>query len=80
MDDRDAHFYLLVGRICESASMAKLEVRLTLEDGTTCEGSPLPRDPEGARELDDTGYGDALDFEGRTVQLSEVVEASVRRP
>ena len=80
MDDRDSHFFTLVGKLCDEAIVGGIPVRLVLRDGTSCEGHPRPRVADGARHLDDTGYGDAVDLDTRTVKLSDVVQASVLRP
>ena len=80
MHDRSAHFFAVVGRLCDHASTGELVVRLALRDGTAYEGRPRPRRPHEDSELDDTGYGEAVDFEDRTVQLSDVVEAAVLHP
>ena len=80
MDDRDSHFFTLVGKLCDEASVGGIPVRLVLQDGTSCEGHPRPRVPEEGGHLDDTGYGNAIDLDTRTVKLSDVVQASVLRP
>lgn len=79
MDDRSAHFFTLVGQVCDSAQLARLPVRLVLDDGTVLEGHPTPVRPSAEPPLDDTGYA-AIDLDGRHVALSDVVEAAVRRP
>ena len=80
MQDRSAHFYAVVGRLCDHAATGQLLVRLALEDGTVCEGRPSTRRPPEDRELDDTGYGEIVDFEHSTVRLADVVAASVVHP
>jgi hypothetical protein len=39
-----------------------------------------PRETEGGEQLDDTGYADAITVDGVAVRLSDVIEASIRRP
>ena len=81
MDDRVAHFFVSVGRLCGDARIGGLVVRLTLVSGEEVAGVPgLPRETEGADELDGTGYADALTVDGVAVPLSEVVAASVGHP
>ena len=81
MDDRAAHFFVSVGRLCGDARVGGLVVRLTLASGEEVVGVPAPpRATEGADELDGTGYADALAVNGVAVPLSDVVEASVEHP
>jgi hypothetical protein len=81
MDDRVAHFFVSVGRLCGDARVGGLVVRLTLVSGEEVVGVPgPPRETEGANELDGTGYADALTVDGVPVPLSEVVAASVGHP
>ncbi len=81
MDERVAHFFVCVGRMCGDARVARLTVSLTLASGEQVVGVPeLPRETEGADELDTTGYADAVTVDGVTVPLSDVVEARIRRP
>jgi hypothetical protein len=81
MDDRAAHFFVSVGRLCGDARLGGLVVRLTLMSGEEVVGVPgSPHQTEGADELDGTGYADALTVDGVAVPLSEVVAASVGHP
>jgi hypothetical protein len=81
MDDRVAHFFVSVGRLCGDARVGRLVVRLRLANGEELVGVPAPpRETEAADELDTTGYADALTVDGVAVPLSDVVEASVARP
>ena len=81
IEDRTAQFFVVVGQVCTEASVGGLPVRLTLRDGTTYDGSPQPRPADDGRELDHTGFRDAIDFEdGRSVPLSDVIAVSVRHP
>jgi hypothetical protein len=81
VDDRAAHFFISVGRLCGDARVGDLVVRLTLASGQEIVGVPAPpRETDGADQLDGTGYADALTVDGVAVSLSEVVEASVAHP
>lgn len=81
MDDRAAHFFVSVGRLCGDARIGGLVVRLTLVSGEEVVGVPAPpRETVDADELDGTGYVDALAVAGVAVRLSDVVEASVAHP
>jgi hypothetical protein len=81
MDERLAHYFLAVGRVCGDARLGQLTVRLTLADGRVVVGVPDPlRDAEGAAELDTIGYADAVTVGGTELALSAVVEASLTRP
>jgi hypothetical protein len=79
VDDRDAQFFVSVGRLC--AHLGDLTVCLSLRSGEEIVGVPeSPPETEGGDELDGTGYADAVSVGGLAVPLSEVIEASVRRP
>lgn len=81
MDDREAHFFVTVGRLCADARIGGLSVRLTLGDGRQVVGVPEPpRETEMGDELDTTGYVDELTVDGTTVRLSDIVDASLRHP
>jgi hypothetical protein len=81
VDDRAAHFFVSVGRLCGDARVGELVVRLTLVSGEEVVGVPAPpRETDGTDELDGTGYADALTVDGVAVSLSDVVEASVAHP
>jgi hypothetical protein len=81
VDDRAAHFFVSVGRLCSDARVAELVVRLTLVSGEEVVGVPVPpRETYGTDEFDGTGYVDALTVDGVAVPLSDVVEASVAHP
>jgi hypothetical protein len=81
MDDRAAHFFVSVGRLCGDARVGGLVVHLTLASGEEVVGVPAPpRETEGIDELGETGYADALTVEGVAVALSDVIEASVAHP
>jgi hypothetical protein len=61
--------------------LGALTVCLTLDNGEALVGVPEPPpESEGSDELDTTGYADSVAVDGVTVLLSDVVEASVRRP
>jgi hypothetical protein len=81
MEDRSAHFLNMVGRVCDSARVAKLPVELVLAGGERLVGHPLALEPEDAieGELDDTGYADAVLIDERRIPLADIVEIAVRR-
>jgi hypothetical protein len=81
VDDSVAQFFVSVGRLCADARLAGLTVCLTLVGGQQFVGVPdPPPETEAGDELDTTGYADAVTVGGIEVRLSDVVEASVRRP
>jgi hypothetical protein len=81
VDDRVAQFVVGVGRLCADAHLGGLTVRLTLVSGDQVVGVPEPPpESQGAGELDDTGYVDAVTIDGAAVALSDVTEASIQRP
>jgi hypothetical protein len=81
VDDRIAQFLVSVGKLCADARLGGLIVGVRLVDGTELLGVPEPPDEiEGAGQLDDTGFADALRVDGVTVPLSDVAEASIHRP
>ena len=81
VDDSEAQFFVSVGKLCADARLAGLSVSLTLAGGDRVAGVPEPPvETEAGDELDATGYVDAVTVGGVTVRLSDVVEASVRRP
>ena len=48
---------------------------------TASRGVPeVPPEAAGGEQLDDTGYADTITVDGVAVRLSDVVEASIRRP
>src|SRR4051794_799383 len=81
VDDSESQFFVSVGRLCADAHLAGLTVRLSVLGGPQVVGVPEPL-PEtgGDDELDATGYADAVSVGGVSVRLSDVIEASVRRP
>jgi hypothetical protein len=81
VDDSESQFFVSVGKLCADARLAGLSVGLTLAGGARVVGVPEPlAESEAGDELDATGYVDAVTVGGVTVRLSDVVEASVRRP
>jgi hypothetical protein len=81
MDDRVAHFFVSVGRLCADARVGGLVVRLSLVSGEEVLGVPgPPPETEGDDELDTTGYADVLTVGGVAVALSDVAEVSLARP
>ena len=81
MDEREAQFFVSVGRLCTDARIGELTVRLTLVGGEEVVGIPqAPPETEGVEELDSTGYADSVSVAGVAIALSEVVEATVSHP
>jgi hypothetical protein len=81
VDDRNAQFFISVGRLCADARVARLIVCLSLANGEEFVGVPAPPpETEGGDELDSTGYVDMVSVDGVAVALSDVVEASVYGP
>jgi hypothetical protein len=81
MEDRVAQFFVTVAKLCADASLGGLSVRVTLGNGEHVVGVPAPPPySEGRDQLDSTGYADTVSIDGTDVALSEVVEATVRRP
>jgi hypothetical protein len=81
VDDRVAQFLVSVAKLCGDAHLGGFAVRLTLVDGRELQGVPEPpAETEGQGQVDDTGFVDQLSMDGVVVALSEVVQASVRRP
>jgi hypothetical protein len=81
VDDRIAQFYVSVAKMCADASLGGLTVHLSLDNGEQVVGVPAPPpESEGFDELDTTGYVDCVSVGGIAVPLSQVAEASIRRP
>jgi hypothetical protein len=81
VDDSESQFFVSVGRLCADAHLAGLTVCLRVLGGPQVVGVPEPPpETRGDDELDTTGYADAVWVGGVRVRLSDVVEASVRRP
>ena len=81
MDDVVSQFFVSVGKLCADARLARLTVCLRVQDGKEWVGVPEPPPAtEAADELDQTGYRDVVSVGGVDVRLSDVVEASIRRP
>jgi hypothetical protein len=81
VDDNVAQFFVSVGKLCSDARLAGLTVCLRVQDGEEWIGVPEPPpETEADDELDQTGYGDAVTVAGVEVRLSDVTEASIRRP
>jgi len=81
VDDREGQFFVTVGELCAAARLAGLSVCLTVLGDHEMVGVPAPPpETEGDDELDTTGYADAVWVGEAEVRLSDVVEASVRRP
>jgi hypothetical protein len=81
MDDRVAHFFVSVGRLCADARVGGLVVRLSLTSGEEVLGIPGPPPAtEGDDELDTTGYANVLTVDGVAVALSDVAGVSLARP
>jgi hypothetical protein len=81
VDDIVAQFLISVGKLCTDARLGGLTVCLRVQDGEEWIGVPEPPpETEADDQLDQTGYGDAVSVAGVEVRLSDVIEASVRRP
>jgi hypothetical protein len=81
VDDSEAQFFVAVGKLCADARLAGLSVCLSVVGRRTFVGVPAPPpETEGGDQLDSTGYADAIWVSDVEVRLSDVVEASVRRP
>ena len=81
MDDLVAQFFVSVGKLCADARVGRLTVCLTVQDGHEWVGVPEPPpETEADDELDSTGYRDLVSIGGVDVRLSDVLEASIRRP
>ena len=81
VDDIEAQFFVTVGKLCADARLAGLTMCVRVAGGDEFVGVPAPPpQTEGVDELDHTGYADAVWVGGVEVELSDVVEASVRRP
>jgi hypothetical protein len=76
------HFFVMVGQLLDNAMIGGVVVRLRLSDGGLVEG--VPRSPTSdaslGEELDDSGYARWIGLDGRTVDLTEVREATIVRP
>jgi hypothetical protein len=81
VDDRVAQYLVSIGKLCADARVGRLAVQLRPTSGDWVVGVPeAPREAEGGEQLDDTGYADAITVDGVAVRLSDVIEASIRRP
>jgi hypothetical protein len=81
VDDSVSQFFVSVGRLCTDARLAGLTVCLRAQDGGEWIGVPEPPpETEAEDELDQTGYRDVVSVDGVEVRLSDVIEASIRRP
>ena len=83
MDDetkeRREQFYVMLGACCDSARLADLPVRFTLEDGREVEGVPEESASAEADEagIDDTGTRRRLHIGGEVVCVTQVCRYSV---
>jgi hypothetical protein len=81
VDDSVAQFFVSVGKLCADARIGRLTVCLRVQDGHEWVGVPEPPpETEADDELDSTGYRDVVSIDGVDVRLSDVLEASIRRP
>jgi hypothetical protein len=81
MEDKEAQFFVTVGKLCADARLGGFTMCLRVTDGADLLGVPEPPpETEGSDQLDTTGYADAVRIGGVEVRLSDIVEASVRRP
>lgn len=78
MNDRRAHFLIMVGDSCLAAGIGELRVEIALRDGTRASGVPSPQvAARPLEEIDGTGYSKKLLLNGMSVELDEVVEFTV---
>jgi hypothetical protein len=81
IDERVAHFFVLVATLCGDTRLGRLTLRLKLASGEEIAGVAEPvRETEGSDELSGIGYADAVTVDGVAVALSDVVEASIAHP
>jgi hypothetical protein len=81
MNDRHAHFLVLVGNLCNDARTGAFAVEVRTEDGRLHEGVPDPTPAyRGATEIDDSGWAEDLRINGGQVRLQDVREIRVVRP
>jgi hypothetical protein len=81
VDDNIAQFFVSVGKLCADARLGRLTVCLKAQNGHEWIGVPEPPpETEAEDELDQTGYRDVVSIGGVDVRLSDIVEASIRRP
>jgi hypothetical protein len=81
IDERVAHFFVIVATLCGDARLGRLTLRLKLANGEEIAGVAEPvRETEGLDELGGIGYADAVTVDGVAVALSDVIEASIAHP
>jgi hypothetical protein len=81
MDDSVAQFFVSVGKLCADARLGRLTVCLRVHDGDEWIGVPEPPpETEADDGLDQTGYRDVVWVDGVAVRLSDITEATIRRP
>ena len=80
--DRLRQFWIGVGGVLESASLAHSTVRLTLSDGRTLEGVPArcPAEVPPRDQLAETGMPLTVSLAGATVEVQDVTEIVLVRP
>ena len=75
------HYFVMVGQLLDNALIGGVLVRLTLRDGVVVQGVPhMPAAAASVQELDDTGYPRWVTLGGRTVDMTEVREATIVFP
>jgi len=81
IDERVAHFFVIVATLCGDTRLGRLTLRLKLASGEEIAGVAEPvRETEGSDELSGIGYANAVTLDGVAVALSDVVEASIAHP
>jgi hypothetical protein len=80
MDDRRAHFLIMLGDACLSAGLADIAVEVLTAEGDRLAGVPSAQPTSGGAELNETGLPDGMLFDGAPLQLENVVEFVVRTP
>lgn len=81
-EDRIDTFYEAMGHCLETARLARLTVRVELDDGSIVEGVPQhsPLADEGTGEIDHSGTRFSLRVDGETVALQDARAYTLERP
>ena len=82
MDDRRAHFLVLVGNVCNDARTGAFAVELVMGDGDTHSGvpDPKPATDDSRDEVDSSGWSEDLRIGGTSVHLQDVSEIHIYGP
>lgn len=80
--DEVRQFWIGVGGVLESASLADSSVRVSLVDGRTVEGIPdrPPSDVPQEDQIEETGMPRTVGVDGAPVELEDVAEIVLVRP